>query len=152
MTRTTAAYRGLKPASSRASNAARGSSKKSDTRCELLLRRALWKRGLRYRVDMRDLPGRPDIVFTKARVVVFCDGDFWHGRDWEERRRKLKRGHNAPYWVKKISGNIERDRRNNAALEAAGWTVLRFWERDISTDVESVAERIMAAFEQRPAR
>jgi len=87
-----ASYAGLKPASSRASKAARGSSKKSNTKCELLLRRELWKRGCRFRVDVRDLPGRPDIVFSKARVVVFCDGDFWHGRNWEERQKKLPRG------------------------------------------------------------
>jgi len=137
----------LKPASQRASGAARGSSKKSGTRCELLLRRALWKRGLRYRLNVPGLAGRPDIVFLGARVVVFCDGDFWHGRDWQERCDKLAVGHNAAYWLKKIGGNIERDLRATAALEETGWTVLRFWETDIVKDVEGVVQKVVAQVE-----
>jgi DNA mismatch endonuclease (patch repair protein) len=140
-------YSGLKPASSRASAAARGASRKSGTRCELLLRKALWKRGLRYRVDDASLPGRPDIVFSRARIVVFCDGDFWHGRNLAQRLEKLAGGHNAPYWVAKIQANVDRDRRNNSALEASGWRVLRFWETDIKDDVEVVADRISHALE-----
>src|SRR6478672_1465494 len=85
-------YKGLRPASPRASAAARGSSKKADTRCELMLRRSLWVAGCRYRKNVPELPGRPDIVFPGAKVAVFCDGDFWHGRDWETRRQKLSRG------------------------------------------------------------
>jgi DNA mismatch endonuclease Vsr len=96
----------LRPASARASAAARGASRKRDTRCEILLRRALWALGLRYRVDVGDLPGRPDIVFRRARVAVFCDGDYWHGRDLEARLKKLARGHNPAYWVAKIRANV----------------------------------------------
>jgi len=110
----------------------------------MLLRRTLWRHRLRYRVNVRGLAGQPDIIFISARVVVFCDGDFWHGRDWNERCNKLAVGHNPSYWLKKIGGNIERDRRNTAALEAAGWTVLRFWESDILKDVEGVAQRVLA--------
>ena len=71
------------------------------------------------------------MVFRSDGVVVFCDGDFWHGKDWAERRNALARGANAEYWIGKIEGNMERDRRNNEVLRSEGWTVLRFWESDI---------------------
>src|SRR5438552_1744468 len=104
-------YVGLQPASLRASRAARAASDKRDTRCEIILRQALWRMGLRYRTNVVELPGRPDIVFPGARVAVFCDGDFWHGRALRRRLRKLARGHNAPYWAAKIRSNVLRDRR-----------------------------------------
>lgn len=135
-------YRGLRSASVRATVAARGSSKKTDTRCELMLRRTLWARGCRYRKNVPDLPGRPDVVFLGAKVAVFCDGDFWHGRDWEARKQKLSRGANADYWLAKIQGNIERDRQNTRRLQSMGWTVLRFWESQIRSDVNQVAHLI----------
>lgn len=138
-------YKGLRPASAQASAAARGSSKKTDTRCEVELRRALWAAGCRYRKNVPGMPGRPDIVFPKAKVAVFCDGDFWHGHDWEARKEKLARGANAPYWVAKIQRNIERDRENTAHLESLGWTVLRFWESEIRADVAALAERVRRA-------
>jgi DNA mismatch endonuclease (patch repair protein) len=139
-----ARYSGLAPASARATAAARGSSRKRDTRPELALRRAVFARGLRYRCVAADLPGRPDLVFRRARVVVFCDGDFWHGRDLAARVAKLERGNNAPYWIAKIEGNVARDRRINADLAALGWTVLRFWEQDIYRDADRVADEIIA--------
>ncbi|WP_348652882.1 hypothetical protein [Polyangium sp. y55x31] len=86
---TTPSFACLHPASENASTAARAASAKRNTRCELALRRELWRRGLRYRLHLPGLPGRPDIVFTKHRVVVFCDGDFWHGRHLEARLAKL---------------------------------------------------------------
>lgn len=141
-------YKGLRPASERASAAARGSSRKSDTRCEVKLRSVLWRAGARFRKDVRSLPGRPDIVFPGLRLAVFCDGDFWHGKDWEERRRKLARGSNPSYWIAKIERNRERDRETTRNLEAAGWTVLRFWESDILRDTTAVAEEILAARER----
>jgi DNA mismatch endonuclease (patch repair protein) len=91
-----------------------------------------------------DLPGRPDIVFVGARVAVFCDGDFWHGRNLRERVRKLKRGHNAPYWVTKITSNVARDRRHDRDLVEEGWLVLRFWESDIHRDAAAIATRVAA--------
>ena len=133
-------FDGLKPASEVASRTARASSRKRDTKCEQALRRALWKRGLRYRVDACDLPGRPDIAFVRARVVVFCDGDFWHGRDLKERIRKLARGNNAPYWIAKIQTNVSRDRWHDEALATLGWVVLRFWEGDILHDTARIAD------------
>lgn len=143
-------YKHLKPASPIASNAARGSSRKKDTRPEVALRKILWARGYRYRKDLASLPGRPDIVFASDRIAVFCDGDFWHGRDWQRRRRKLLRGHNPDYWVAKIKRNMERDRRNNRELEKAGWRVLRLWETDIMKSPEACADQVIDLL--RPAK
>ncbi len=132
-------YLGLVPASAHASSAARGASNKHDTSCELMLRKALSAKGLRYRLRST-LPGKPDVTFPRAKVAVFADGDFWHGKDLEQRISKLKRGHNAPYWVAKIGRNVERDRRINEQLTAMGWQVLRFWESEIRCSAEDVAE------------
>src|SRR4051812_37657899 len=136
-------YKGLRPASARATAAARGSSKKTNTRCEVTLRRALWAAGCRYRKNSSDLPGRPDIVFVGARLAVFCDGDFWHGRDWETRRQKLSRGTNSAYWLAKIERNIERDQQNTRRLGEMGWTVLRFWESQIRSDLAGVVRTVL---------
>jgi DNA mismatch endonuclease, patch repair protein len=113
-----------------------------DTKAEMLLRRELWRRGLRYRLHAVDLPGKPDIVFRGARVAVFCDGDFWHGRNSPARLARLAGGANAPYWVAKITANIERDRRNNRKLRLAGWKVVRLWETDIVRDIGRAASRV----------
>lgn len=141
--RTSPSYQGRSPASSKASAAARGASRKRDTRPEILLRRELWRAGCRYLVDVAALPGRPDIVFRGPKLAVFCDGDFWHGRDWEARRRKLAAGSNAAYWVAKIARNIERDALNTALLRDRGWTVARVWESDITADTERVVAEIL---------
>jgi len=89
------------------------------------------------------MPGKPDLVFSKARLIVFCDGDFWHGKDWQKRRAKLEQGANPGYWVAKIQRNIERDTENTEALEAAGWTVLRFWESEIKRNTQTVTQAIL---------
>ena len=102
-----------------------------DTSIELLLRKALWKEGIRgTRVAMK-LPGRPDIVFPKYKVAIFCDGDFWHGNKFDEWKGRL-----SPHWQGKINGNIERDKKNDSKLMDQGWTVMHFWESDILKDVE----------------
>lgn len=101
--------------------------------------------GLRYRLHPADLAGRPDIVFRSARIAVFCDGDFWHGRNWRSRRRKLARGANSEYWIAKIRANIDRDRARDRTLRRGGWTVVRVWESQIKLETESVAEAIAAA-------
>lgn len=131
-------YDSFTPASAGASSAARGSSRKTDTKPEVLLRKALWRAGLRYRKYVADLPGNPDVVFKGARVVVFCDGDFWHGKNWGKRRKKLLRGTNPTYWLAKIERNMERDREINLRLKKDGWTVLRFWESEILDALERV--------------
>jgi DNA mismatch endonuclease (patch repair protein) len=110
-----------------------------------MLRRALWANGCRYRKNLAGLPGRPDIAFLRPQVAVFCDGDFWHGRDWESRREKLSRGTNSAYWIAKIQRNIERDRQNTRRLEDLGWTVVRLWESQIRSDTERAAEVVIEA-------
>ena len=142
MSRKAPSYAGRSPASERASKAARAASRKTDTKPERLLRSELWRRGLRFRKHYAALPGRPDVVFTKAKVVVFCDGDFWHGRDWEERKQKLARGHNGDYWIAKIERNMERDQERTTALDALGWRVLRYWEGDIKKRSNEVVDEI----------
>jgi DNA mismatch endonuclease (patch repair protein) len=135
----------LEPASSLASEIKK-KNRSRDTKAEMLLRRALWKLGVRYRLHDARLPGKPDIIIAKARVVIFCDGDFWHGRNWRSRKAKLARGANAAYWLAKIEGNIRRDRLKSRALEQFGWTVLRFWETDILRDPQSIAESALTMF------
>ena len=111
-----------------------------------MLRRALREAGIRgYRVDPAHVIGRPDLVFSKARVLIFCDGDFWHGRDLEQRIARLRRGHNALYWVAKIEGNVARDRRNDAELAKQGWIVLRYWESTIRAAPEQVVQSVRRA-------
>jgi len=134
-------FSNFKPASETASRIKQRNRSK-DTKAELLLRKELWRRGLRYRLHASDLPGKPDIIFVRARVAIFCDGDFWHGRRWAERKKKLARGSNAPYWTVKIAANIARDRRNTHLLRAEGWIVLRLWETDVLRDVRRAASRV----------
>lgn len=135
-------YKGRTPASARASAAGRGNSKKTDTKCERILRQELWAAGHRYRKNVAGLPGHPDIVFVRAQVAIFCDGDFWHGRDWESRSRKLEAGTNSDYWLAKIQRNMERDYENTLHLERMGWIVLRFWESEIRTSTKDVVRKI----------
>lgn len=138
-------YRGLTSRSQKATAAARGSSRKSDTRCEILLRKQLWRLGLRYRVNVRGLPGNPDIVFRKAKVVVFVDGDFWHGRNLRRRLRQLAKGHNPEYWTRKVRANVARDRRVTRELQRNAWRVIRVWESDIRQHTDKAVARITRA-------
>lgn len=108
--------------------------------------------GLRYRLATSTrLPGRPDVIFSRAKVAVFCDGDFWHGRDLDARLTRLARGNNAAYWSEKIRGNVARDRRVDAELKAAGWHVMRFWETDIRKDAATAAAQVAAVVSERLA-
>lgn len=123
-----------------------------DTKPEMALRRALWKRGMRYRVNDRKLPGKPDIVFSKAKIVVFCDGDYWHGHNWALRgyaslEEELEQY--GEYWQKKIRRNVERDALNNHLLSEAGWKVMRFWGSEIKADVEKCADQVCEAYSAR---
>jgi DNA mismatch endonuclease (patch repair protein) len=141
-------FKGLQSASEAASWA-KQANRKQDTAHEVLLRRELWRMGLRYRKNVGGLPGKPDVVFTRAGVVVFCDGDFWHGRDWERLQAALARRHNAAYWLAKIGRNMQRDKENDAALRKRSWLVIRLWETDIKRDAQSAAQRIRRIVEQR---
>lgn len=142
-------FLGLAAASTRASKMARASSKKAGTRCELILRRALRAMALRYSLKQEGLRGNPDLVFPEARIAVFCDGDFWHGRNLRSRLARLRKGHNAAYWTAKILGNVTRDRYATKELNKAGWTVLRFWESDIRKASNSIARTVASVREQR---
>lgn len=144
-------YKGFSPASEAASRVKRANRKK-DTAHEVLLRRTLWRMGLRYRKHASHLPGNPDLIFLRVRIAVFCDGDFWHGREWVRLRRQLQRRHNATYWLAKIGRNRQRDRRNTALLQKQGWLVLRLWETDIKKDPAAAALLIREAVEARAAR
>ncbi|MCI8556201.1 MAG: very short patch repair endonuclease [Lachnospiraceae bacterium] len=105
--------------------------KSKDTRIELALRKELWSKGYRYRKNYKALPGTPDIVLTKYKIVIFCDGELFHGNNWQVLRPKLLKGNNPEYWVKKIERNMKRDRENDKKLLFMGWTVIRFWGNDI---------------------
>lgn len=119
-----------------------------NTEPELMLRKALWKENLRYRVNYKKLPGKPDIVFTKRHVVVFCDGDFWHGHNWAIRGLSSLDEELAGYsefWRSKILKNIERDIKISQTLKAQGWTVVRIWESDIRRDLNACVQLVKEA-------
>ena len=105
-----------------------------DTSIEVALRKALWSKGYRYRKNYKELPGRPDIVLTKYKIVIFCDSEFFHGKDWEILKPRLEKGKNPDYWVKKIKRNMQRDIEKDQVLQYLGWTVIHFWGKDILKD------------------
>lgn len=107
-----------------------------DTSIEVKLRKALWHRGYRYRKNDNRLPGKPDIVLTKYKIAIFCDSEFFHGKDWEVLKPRLEKGNNSQYWISKISKNRERDDEVNKKLLFEGWTVIRFWGKDIQKNIE----------------
>ena len=106
------------------------------TNIEVKLRKALWNNGLRYRKNLKTLPGKPDIAFTKYRLAVFCDSEFWHGKDWEILKLKLERGTRPDFWIAKIERNRNRDKQTDKELEYMGWTVLRFWGKEILSQTD----------------
>lgn len=111
--------------------------KSKDTTIEITLRKALWKKDYRYRKNYKKLPGKPDIVLTKYKVAIFCDSEFFHGKDWEIKRPKLLNSNNPEYWILKIERNMERDRQNEKQLLFLGWTIIRFWGKEILKDTDA---------------
>ena len=132
-----------------------------DTKIEVILRKALWNKGYRYRKNYKKLPGSPDIVLTKYKIAIFCDGEFFHGKDWEILKLRLEKGKNPDYWIKKIEHNLkkrleksnnskywinkisrnkERDDEINKKLDFEGWTVIRFWGEDIKKHTDECAK------------
>lgn len=105
-----------------------------DTGIEVMLRKALWAEGYRYRKNYNALPGKPDIVLTKHKIAIFCDSEFFHGKDWEVLKPRLDQSNNGEYWKKKIARNMKRDDEINKLLLFQGWTVIRFWGKDIIRD------------------
>ena len=117
--------------------------KNKDSKIEVLLRKELWNRGLRYRKNVTKVFGKPDIVFIGKKVAVFCDSEFWHGYDWENRKNDFKS--NQEFWIPKIERNIQRDKEVNERLISEGWTVLRFWVKDIKKNTAQCADEIEKA-------
>lgn len=110
---------------------------------ELLLRRALWVKNIRFRIHRKDLPGRPDIVIEKYKLVIFVDGDFWHGYEWLKRKPKT----NQSFWMPKIERNMQRDRFANETLNEMGYTVMRFWEHEVEKNLKACLNQVMLYLE-----
>ena len=119
--------------------------KGKDTKPEIILRKALWNRGIRYRKNYKDLPGRPDIVITKYKIAIFIDSEFFHGKDWNDKKDRIREGSNGDYWTAKIERNIERDNAKEASLHALDYLILRFWSRDVLNDTEGCVHAIEEA-------
>jgi len=114
--------------------------KNKDTSIEVSLRKALWHSGIRYRKNYNRLPGAPDIAITKYKIAIFCDGEFWHGKDWEAKKPKIKS--NREYWISKIERNMARDTEADRLLQGMGWTVVRFWGVEIKNDLLGCVKEI----------
>ena len=112
--------------------------KNKDSKIEVLLRKELWSRGIRYRKNVNRIYGKPDIVFIGKKIAVFCDSEFWHGYNWEERKKDFKS--HQEFWIQKIERNMERDAEVTAKLESEGWTVLRFWGNEIKKNSAQCAD------------
>jgi len=121
--------------------------KNKDSKIELLLRHELWQRGIRYRKNVNSIYGHPDLAFIGKKVVVFVDSEFWHGFDWENRKRDFKS--HQEFWIPKIERNIARDEEVNEKLKADGWTVIRFWGNDIKKDVSACADIVERAIKEK---
>lgn len=107
---------------------------------EGVIAKELYKRGYRYRLDYKRLPGSPDIAILKYRIAVFIDGEFWHGYDWANKKQKLNR--NREYWIEKIEENIARDKKVDLELKELGWTPIHFWTKEASKDIDACVNRI----------
>ena len=118
-----------------------------DTKIEVELRKELWSRGLRYRKNDKNIPGKPDIAFIGKKIAVFCDSEFWHGYDWEHRKNDIKT--RREFWIPKIEKNIQRDLEVNQLLEEQGWIVLRFWGKEIQKNLSGCADRIEKVVRER---
>ena len=116
-----------------------------DTSIEVLLRKTLWHKGYRYRKNYKLLPGKPDIVLTRYHIAVFCDSEFWHGKEWNVLKSRLLKGKNAEYWIKKIERNMERDAEIDQKLFQMDWTVIRFWGEEIQKDTDKCVRSIEEA-------
>ena len=116
-----------------------------DTRIEVIFRKALWQKGYRYRKNDKKLPGHPDIVLTRYKIAIFCDGEFFHGKDWDSLKVRLENSNNSQFWIDKISRNRQRDQEINRRLLFEGWTVLRFWGQDIKKHTEECVQVVEEA-------
>lgn len=112
-----------------------------NTKPERLFRKELYRRGVRYRVNFKKLPGKPDISNVSRKFVVFIDGEFWHGYDWDTKKEKIKK--NRGFWIPKIERNMQRDRQNNQILEAMGFKVFRFWVRQVNNQLDECVNEVV---------
>lgn len=120
--------------------------KASATKAEVLLAKSLYRKGYRYRKNNKSVFGKPDLTFKKIKLAIFIDGEFWHGKDWEIRKESIKS--NREYWIPKIEKNISRDQIVNAELIKEGWTVLRFWAKDVEKNTELYSDQIEKKIKQ----
>lgn len=118
-----------------------------DSEIEILLRKELWNRGLRYRKNVKNVFGHPDIVFIGKKTAIFCDSEFWHGYDWDNQKNTIKS--HKDFWIPKIERNIQRDIEVNTELKKAGWKVIRFWGKDIKKHCSECADMIEAELKKR---
>lgn len=116
--------------------------KSTNTSIEVKLRKALWNRGYRYRKNYKELPGTPDIVLEKYKIAIFCDSEFFHGKDWDRLKTRLQNGKNPDFWLKKIERNRKRDIKNDKELFSLGWTVIHFWGQDIIKNIDMCIKTI----------
>lgn len=121
--------------------------KNKDSEIEIKLRKELWKRGLRYRKNVRSVYGHPDLAFIGKKVAIFCDSEFWHGYDWDNRKNDIKS--RRDFWIPKIERNILRDSEVTKELQSQGWIVLRFWGKEIKKNVARCADIIEQTLEER---
>ncbi len=120
--------------------------KNKDSKIELMLRKELWARGLHYRKNDKTVFGHPDLTFKGKKIAVFVDSEFWHGFDWENRKSDFKS--HQEFWIPKIERNMQRDTEVNEKLKSKGWTVIRFWGKDIKADVSACADRVERAVKE----
>lgn len=116
-------------------------------KAETLLAKSLWKLGVRYRKNYKKLAGSPDIAITKHKIAIFVDGEFWHGENWIERKKKLKR--NRDYWIEKIEENIARDKRNDSILTKEGWSPIHFWEKEVLKNTDVCVSKVLTMIKQK---
>ena len=121
--------------------------KNKGSKIDTMLQKELWHRGLRYRKNVTGIIGKPDIVFIGKKIAVFCDSEFWHGHNWEERKKDFKS--NKDFWIPKIERNMERDKEVNEYLQSEGWIVLRFWGKQIKKETAICANIVEAAVKER---
>lgn len=114
--------------------------KASSTKAEVLIAKSLFRKGYRYRKNNKSVFGKPDLTFKKIKLAIFIDGEFWHGKDWEIRKGNIKS--NLEYWIPKIERNISRDQIVNTELIKEGWTVLRFWAKEVERNTEFYSAQI----------
>lgn len=120
--------------------------KGKDTQPELSFRKALFSAGVRYRVNVKKLPGKPDIANISKKFVIFIDGEFWHGFNWAEKKSKIKS--NRDFWIPKIERNMQRDQENNLKLQNMGYTIFRFWEHEVRKRLDACIDEILSYLER----